>query len=1550
MNRGFGLLQLQAIAEYREEDAEWQLAKRPMRSVDDADTKPQPTDAHVDNVSEAVPGDGPPAPLPALGSKPAKPSRPEGPRQSPNTSGPLLASQAANPSQTADSSPSPAQNAHSPGSIQQEAGSAGNGSQVVNAPENGLAFASSQPQADASAAYRSRPGRTQPVARQGPPRPAQAKSAPAPHRLPRPAPISHGQQAASQVQPRQPTSKPAASAAPTIAAADVAGAAKQVAGQPQPKNPPAPSMGKDPVSSGSLQPVAERPQTPPMRAKPDPKPRSPPNSKPTGLQQGQQAQQIPSSTPAASPSGPQSQPAPTLASNPLNPMSNSKGNPTTQGPKHTTATSSGITSAVGPQHDTASKQEKPTLPLAPAIRPSQRKPGAGRTPSPPSPTPGSVRESTTRAEAFLSCGGSAAAVRRHGLRYRYSRATQTTLPRWGLGTRPKPMVASPAGTGGQSSLCSHGAFTSLLQPLRAHADGGGGEATGGEVKIDYAAAWRQHLEDRGREANVNIDLPWAPERPADVSSNTVPDIGDDDEDDDDEQQPLELQRPKPPRRSMPLAAKNPGVPRKHAQSRSAASGSDFPGPAPSTPAAAWQFLESQQKFQGQVESATSRGLQVVSCRMSRPFKGFLPKALMEPALLAKFEQNASGGQSGFAESVTDKSARLQGLLIDNLCVALVDLSQTCVTISQQDASSNPDLARMSSQVTAIQSRLKRTEPIQTSWWPVKSLHGPQLGSPQSQAARTKAEGLVQHQTPVSGVVTGYDPEGLIIEGPGFTGWLMSSRMHSDLRRKQRAMMAMAVFILEDTYGDEHVASWELARNPGTRLRASRALGAAAMIGERIHGLYVMHVATCEARRSYQPTAVWLTQDHEDLAVRRQLLPPMPATQVSADWLQDIACGSSQHNQATVNPELPPLSKPRQVAMSKDGIMRIAAAFQVCEARQPFTGRIVGHSSSGLFIHGAGITGLLEVDNFSEEIAAAQLNAQRRCRLDLSPWALKFNHELMIDIALDTLIGRRLQGLILSEVAMPHGSLLLAAAPGQTITFALDMPSTQPDAEVPQVQQAEGRSQPSNDTASREALARQLARPSEAKVSTNSVEMGMTGLSKDAVDKLPTIDEKDSSLENELTADMRQEEPEQGTGKEGETGFAKGLWQSAVSFFIRPDIGIPSEGIQAEEGKVVPETGQQLGARQLAADLQQEAREMYIQKAVSPSLEAAMTPATAAPEAFSAPEAAAPAAASKADATNAPQNQAKPFPSRQPSPGKELMARQLPGMTVAVRLLLSQKPFEGRVVRCATSGVYVRSAAGDVTGFIPLVHLLPHVALKVIQREVAFHEKSHRGRIPHSNTATMGTPFRLQALDRLQQQTLTGLRVFLVAGDATKKGEDVLLSQILDVSEPSTLEQDSAEDDLLNADEDEDSGASSSLVEFMQGPWGAHWGSGDLRGRLGNMAAGPELSRHLSGLHAVEWSALGRRSQVHSFSAEPQVYILDRAFPDSWNRTDPVRHLREQPLGAARSKFNVGFMTHGLVLHHGVDVQELWVVTTMSLEAIIQEASGHVSRMSVLVPS
>lgn len=61
-----------------------------------------------------------------------------------------------------------------------------------------------------------------------------------------------------------------------------------------------------------------------------------------------------------------------------------------------------------------------------------------------------------------------------------------------------------------------------------------------------------------------------------------------------------------------------------------------------------------------------------------------------------------------------------------------------------------------------------------------------------------------------------------------------------------------------------------------------------------------------------------------------------------------------------------------------------------------------------------------------------------------------------------------------------------------------------------------------------------------------------------------------------------------------------------------------------------------------------------------------------------------------------------------------------------------------------------------------MHLLPHLALPVIQREITFYKQSQQGRARRHGTASMGTPFRLQALARLEQQTLSGLRVFLVS--------------------------------------------------------------------------------------------------------------------------------------------------------------------------------------------
>ena len=51
--------------------------------------------------------------------------------------------------------------------------------------------------------------------------------------------------------------------------------------------------------------------------------------------------------------------------------------------------------------------------------------------------------------------------------------------------------------------------------------------------------------------------------------------------------------------------------------------------------------------------------------------------------------------------------------------------------------------------------------------------------------------------------------------------------------------------------------------------------------------------------------------------------------------------------------------------------------------------------------------------------------------------------------------------------------------------------------------------------------------------------------------LLTINAFVASLQGPLDAD-------QSAVRGSEQGFAKGLWRSAVSFFMRPDVGIPSE--------------------------------------------------------------------------------------------------------------------------------------------------------------------------------------------------------------------------------------------------------------------------------------------------------------------------------------------------------------------------------------------------------
>lgn len=151
--------------------------------------------------------------------------------------------------------------------------------------------------------------------------------------------------------------------------------------------------------------------------------------------------------------------------------------------------------------------------------------------------------------------------------------------------------------------------------------------------------------------------------------------------------------------------------------------------------------------------------------------------------------------------------------------------------------------------------------------------------------------------------------------------------------------------------------------------------------------------------------------------------------------------------------------------------------------------------------------------------------------------------------------------------MPHGSLLLAAASGQTITFAPDLlapepaagsPSftadasavssngpqarqatgiSQPDGKaarasprVPQLQQAAGAVQPTEAAPSAEALARQLlARPSKTTALTDSTGMDIAAANEEvsagvAADQPPAPAGLDASLEQALNDAARQTGP------------------------------------------------------------------------------------------------------------------------------------------------------------------------------------------------------------------------------------------------------------------------------------------------------------------------------------------------------------------------------------------------------------------------------------------
>ena len=62
---------------------------------------------------------------------------------------------------------------------------------------------------------------------------------------------------------------------------------------------------------------------------------------------------------------------------------------------------------------------------------------------------------------------------------------------------------------------------------------------------------------------------------------------------------------------------------------------------------------------------------------------------------------------------------------------------------------------------------------------------------------------------------------------------------------------------------------------------------------------------------------------------------------------------------------------RPLPMGKDSIKRMAAAFQMCDSQQAFSGRIVGHCSRGILIFGLGITGALPLTHIAQRFVYLQ---------------------------------------------------------------------------------------------------------------------------------------------------------------------------------------------------------------------------------------------------------------------------------------------------------------------------------------------------------------------------------------------------------------------------------------------------------------------------------------------------------------------------------------------------------------------------------------------------
>ena len=73
------------------------------------------------------------------------------------------------------------------------------------------------------------------------------------------------------------------------------------------------------------------------------------------------------------------------------------------------------------------------------------------------------------------------------------------------------------------------------------------------------------------------------------------------------------------------------------------------------------------------------------------------------------------------------------------------------------------------QIVGNQDRFKSAGLLHKPYWHASPSYGNSLGTTQSSSSRLAADSLQQQFAPFTGTVVGYDLEGLLIEGPGFTG-------------------------------------------------------------------------------------------------------------------------------------------------------------------------------------------------------------------------------------------------------------------------------------------------------------------------------------------------------------------------------------------------------------------------------------------------------------------------------------------------------------------------------------------------------------------------------------------------------------------------------------------------------------------------------------------------------------------------------------------------------------------------------------------------------------